>query len=274
MESELETIKKNSTWELVDRPFDKPIIIVNWVYKTKLTLDGFVQKNKVRLVENDYSQKAGIHYNETFSLVARLDTIRILIALAAQNEWNLYQLDIESAFLNEVLKEEVYVEQTQGFMQENEEIKVYRLNKAFYGLKQAPKAQYDEIDAYFNNARFKKSSSEATLHVKTNEGSGIIIVSLYVNDIVYTGSCLRLLEEFKNDMMSHYEMTDLGLLHHFLGMGVIQNEKSMFIHQTMYAMKLVEKFGLRDCKSMATSLAVNDKLCKVNGNEAADENET
>lgn len=95
-----------------------------------------------------------------------------------------------------------------------------------------------------------------------------------MDDIVYIGSCPRLLEEFKNDMMSHYEMTNLGLLHHFLSMGVIQNEKIIFIHQKMYAMKLIEKFGLRNCKSAATSLAMNGKLCKVNGSEAADKSDT
>ncbi|KAI5355046.1 hypothetical protein L3X38_007941 [Prunus dulcis] len=110
MKAELKMIEKNNTWKLVDRPFGKPIIGVKWVYKTKLNLDGSVQKNKARLVAKGYSQKPGIDYNETFAPVARLDTIRTLIALAAQKEWNLYQLDVKSAFLNGVLKEEVYVE--------------------------------------------------------------------------------------------------------------------------------------------------------------------
>ncbi|VVA19470.1 Hypothetical predicted protein, partial [Prunus dulcis] len=167
MKAELEMIEKNNTWTLVDRPFGKPIIGVKWVYKTKLNLDGSVQKNKARLVAKGYSQKPGIDYNETFAPVARLDTIRTLIALAAQKEWNLYQLDVKSAFLNGVLKEEVYVEQPQGFVKDNEEIRVYKLNKALYGLKQAPRAWYDEIDSYFNRAGFKKSPSEATLYVKT-----------------------------------------------------------------------------------------------------------
>ncbi|BBH08934.1 transposable element gene, partial [Prunus dulcis] len=251
MKAELEMIEKNNTWELVDRPFDKPVIGVKWVYK----------KNKARLVAKGYSQKPGIDYNETFALVARLDTIRTLIALAAQKEWSLYQLDVKSAFLNGILKEEVYVEQPQGYDQKNKETKVYKLNKALYGLKQAPRAWYDEIDAYFNNAGFKKSSSEATLYVKTNDTAGIIIVSLYVDDIIYTGSCPKLLEEFKKDMMQHYEMTDLG------------GSNSIFIHQKKYAMKLLEKFGMKDCKSVAIPLVVNEKLCKEDGSEAANESE-
>ncbi|BBG92528.1 multidrug resistance-associated protein 9 [Prunus dulcis] len=216
----------------MEKPFGKPIIGVKWVYKTKLNLDGSVQKNKARLVAKGYSQKPGIDYNETFAPVARLDTIRTLIALAAQKEWNLYQLDVKSAFLNGVLKEEVYVEQPQGF---------------------------------------KKSPSEATLYVKTSDTSGILIVSLYVDDIVYTGSCVKLLEEFKNDMMKHYEMTDLGLLYHFLGMGVVQTNTHTFLHQKKYAMKVIEKFGLKDCKSVVTPLVASERLCKEDGSEAANE---
>ncbi|KAI5345110.1 hypothetical protein L3X38_012987 [Prunus dulcis] len=249
------------------------LIGVKWVYKVKLNLDGTVQKNKARLVAKGYSQKPGIDYNEMFAPVARLDTIRTLIALAAQKEWSLYQLDVKSAFLNGILKEEVYVEQPQGYDQKNKETKVYKLNKALYGLKQAPRAWYDEIDAYFNNAGFKKSSSEAILYVKTNDTAGIIIVSLYVDDIIYTGSCPKLLEEFKKDMMQHYEMTDLGLLHHFLGMGVVQTDRYIFIHQKKYAIKLLEKFGMKDCKSVAIPLVVNEKLCKEDGSEAANESE-
>ena len=269
MRAEIEMIEKNNTWQLVERPYDKPVIGVKWVYKTKLNLDGTVQKNKARLVAKGYSQKPGIDYNETFALVARLDTIRTLIALATQKKWNMYQLDVKSAFLNGVLKEEVYVEQPQGFVKDNEETKVYRLHKALYGLKQAP--WYEEIDAYFNSAGFKKSSSEATLYVKAREDSCIIIVSLYVDDIVYTGSSSQMLEEFRNDMMKHYEMTDLGLLHHFLGMCVLQTENNIFIHQKKYAHKLLERFGLKDCKSVATPLAMNERLSKVDGSEAADE---
>ena len=272
MQAELDMIEKNNTWVLVDRPFNKPVIGVKWVYKTKLNLDGSIQKNKARLVAKGYSQKPGIDFHETFAPVARLDTIKTLIALAAQKEWKLFQLDVKSAFLNGVLKEEVYVDQPQGFVIQGGEDKVYKLNKALYGLKQAPRAWYDEIDSYFTKAGFRRSPSEATLYIKT-ENSGILIVSVYVDDIVYTGSSDTMLDRFKNDMMQHYEMTDLGLLHHFLGMGVVQTKKNIFIHQKKYAMKLLEKFGLKGCKSVGTPLAANDRLCKDDGSEAVDESE-
>ncbi|KAI5327982.1 hypothetical protein L3X38_027378 [Prunus dulcis] len=193
-ENEIEIIEKNKTWELVDKPTDKPVIGVKWTYKTKLNLDGTVQKDKARLVAKGYSQKPGIDFNETFAPVARLDTIRTLVALPAQKGWKLFQLDVKSAFLNGVLHEEVYVDQAPSFMIKNKEDRVYRLKKALYGLKQAPRAWYEEINSYFIKASFQRSPSEATLYVKAAESS-IIIVSLYVDDIIYTGSSKALMME-------------------------------------------------------------------------------
>ncbi|BBN69171.1 hypothetical protein Prudu_793S000200 [Prunus dulcis] len=249
MEAELEMIEKNNTWKLVDRPSNKPVIGVKWVYKVKLNLDGTVQKNKARLVAKGYSQKPGIDYNETFAPVARLDTIRTLIALAAQKEWNLFQLDFMLNNLKDMFKRAR---------------KPIQVEQGSIWTEASPKAWYDEIDAYFNTAGFKKSLSEATLYIKTSDTS---------DDIIYTGSCPKMLEEFKQDMMQHYEMTDLGLLHHFLGMGVEQTDKHIFIHQKKYAMKILEKFGMRECKSVAIPLVVNEKLCREDGSEAADESE-
>ncbi|BBN68332.1 hypothetical protein Prudu_377S000700, partial [Prunus dulcis] len=220
MEAEITMIEKNNTWELVNRPFDKPIIGVKWIYKTKLNLDGSVQKNKARLVAKGYSQKPGIDFNETFAPVARLDTVRTLVAVAAQRNWNL-----STGY------------QPSGFVMQGSEDKVYKLKKALYGLKQAPRAWYDEINSYF----------------------------------IKTGSSKEMMAAFKDDMMRQYEMTDLGLLHHFLGLGVLQTDSCIFLHQKKYAKTLLDKFGLKDCKSVATPLAVNEKLSKVDGSELADE---
>ncbi|KAM1480911.1 hypothetical protein ACFX2I_028001 [Malus domestica] len=270
MKDELSMIEKNETWKLVDRPSNKPVIGLKWVFKTKLNLDGTVQKNKARLVAKGYAQKPGIDYNETFAPVARLDTIRTLIALAAQKSWKLYQLDVKSAFLNGVLDEEVYVEQPDGFVAKGEEDRVYRLHKALYGLKQAPRAWYGEINTYFLQCGFTRSLSEPTLYIKAEE-KDILIVSIYVDDIIYTGSNKQMLEEFKEDMTRKYEMTDLGLLHHFLGMGIIQSTSSIFIHQKKYASSLLDKFGLKECKPVLTPLVATEKLTTDDGSGAASE---
>ncbi|CAL9001225.1 unnamed protein product [Prunus brigantina] len=158
------------------------------------------------------------------------------------------------------------------------EDKVYKLKKALYGLKQAPRAWYEEINSYFTKAGFLRSPSKATLYTRTSH-SGILIVSLYVDDIVYTGSSKEMMTEFKNEMMKltkrgeqkQYEMTDPGLFYHFLGLGVLQTNTCIFLHQKKYAKTLLEKIGLKDCKSVATPLVVNEKLSKVYGSDLADE---
>jgi len=124
MQDEVKMIEKNNTWEHVYCPNGKDIIGVKWVYKTKLNPNGSIQKLKARLVAKGYSQQPRVDYNETFSLVARLDTIRTLTALAAQKGWSIYQLDVKSNFLNGVLEEEIYVEHTQGFVVKGNEGKV------------------------------------------------------------------------------------------------------------------------------------------------------
>jgi len=135
MKEELTMIEKNETWMLVDRPVHKKVIGVKWIFKTKLNADGSINKHKARLVVKGYSQEPSIDFTETFAPVSRLDTIKLLLALAAQNGWHIFQLDVKSAFLNDVLNEEIYVEQPDGFEKEITSKKVYLLKKALYGLK-------------------------------------------------------------------------------------------------------------------------------------------
>jgi hypothetical protein len=127
--------------------------------------------------------------------------------------------------LNGELKEEVYVEQSQGFVIQGEEEKVYKLKKALYGLKQASKAWYSHIDNYFNESGFKWSKSESTLCVKHQGNVDLLIVVLYVDDLILTGSNAEMIEEFKKDMVNKYEMSDMGLLHYFLGIQVYQDKE-------------------------------------------------
>ena len=147
MAEEMSAIERNETWEHVDLPKDKNVIGLKWVYRTKYNVDGSVQKHKARLVAKGYSQHHGIDYEETFSLVARFETVKTFLALVAQLWWPVYQFDVKSAFLNGELGEEVYVSQPEGFATVGH--KVFKLKKALYGLKQAPRAWYSKIDTYF-----------------------------------------------------------------------------------------------------------------------------
>lgn len=224
MDNEIAAIEKNSTWELTDLPAEARTIEVKWIFKTKLNEKGEVEKYKARLVEKGYSQRKGVDYTEVFAPVARWDTIRMVIALAAQKGWNIYQLDVKSAFLHGELSEAVFVEQPQGYVRNGEETKVYRLKKALYGLKQAPRAWYSRIEAYFINEGFERCPYEHTLFVKLSEGGNILIVCLYVDDLIFTGSDEKMFKEFKKSMEREFDMTDLGRMHYFLGVEVIQRE--------------------------------------------------
>lgn len=126
----------------------KPIR-VKWIFKIKLNESGDVGNFKARLVAKGYAQRYGVDYTEVFAPVERLDTVRVILALAARNGWELFQLDVQSSFLHGELKEEVFVHQPKGFVKKGEEDKVYHLKKALRGLKQAPRAWYSKIEAYF-----------------------------------------------------------------------------------------------------------------------------
>ena len=221
MKEELIMIEKNKTWELVDRPNHKKAIGVKWVYRTKLNSDGSVNKYKARLVVKGYAQVFGVDFSETFAPVARLETIRMLMSLAAQKGWIIHQMDVKSAFLNGYLEEEIFVEQPEGFVVQGQEEKVYRLRKALYGLKQAPRSWYSRIDAHLVNLGFKKSLSESSLYVKKTNGE-LLVVSLYVDDLLVSGSSGEHIDKFKEEMKDAFEMTDLGRMTFFLGMQVYQ----------------------------------------------------
>jgi len=239
----------------------KKIRLGTWVFKTKLNADGSINKYKARLVVKGYAQIFGVDYFDTFASVARQDTIRMLLAIATQKGWKIYQLHVKSASLNGFLEEEIFVEQPKGFFVKGHEDKVYLLKKALYGLKQAPRAWYNKIDEFLSKLGFVKSLSESTLYIKGNQANSIVI-SLYVDDLLVTGSNAKLIQQFKDDMLQVFEMTDLGEMTYFLGMEVKQNDGEIFISQRKYAKEILKKFNMENCKSMNTPMCQKEKLCK------------
>jgi len=154
MYAEINAIERNHTPELVDLPKGITPIDMMWIFKTKLNESGQIDKYKARLVAKCYAQRFRIDYTEVFAPVARLDTVRVLLALATQGTWEVFQLDVKSAFLHGELQEEVFVQQPEGFIKKDRENQVYRLKKALYGLKQAPQAWYSKIEAHFSKEHF------------------------------------------------------------------------------------------------------------------------
>ena len=273
MKEEMNAITKNATWSLVELPEGRNIIGLKWIFKTKLNADGSINRCKARLVAKGYAQVEGIDYEETFSPVARFETIRVVLALAAQWKLQVFQLDVKSAFLNGDLQEEVYVDQPQGFTKKGEEHKVFKLHKALYGLKQAPRAWYGKIDSFFAQNNFTRSENEPTLYVKRRDESEFLIVCLYVDDIIYLSSSSSMLTEFKESMMQQFEMTDLGRLKYFLGLEISQDESGIFMSQKKYATELLKKFNIRFEDGAKTPMNTGEKLQKEDGTGKGNEKE-
>ena len=167
-------------------------------------------------------------------------------------------MDVKSAFLNGFLEEEVYVEQPAGYVRMGQEDKVHRLKKALYGLKQAPRAWYTRIDTYFVEYGFLRCPYEHTLYIKFNPEGDVLIVCLYVDDLIFTGNNPKLISEFREAMISQFEMTDLGLMSYFLGIEVHQLDGGIFISQRKYASDILKKFKMDVAKPMMTP--VEEKL--------------
>ena len=269
MNEEIEAIDRNNTWELAELPKGSQPIGVKWVFKKKMNAQGEIERYKARLVAKGYKQKAGIDYDEVFAPVARMETIRLLISQAAQFKWPIFQMDVKSAFLNGVLKEDVYIEQPPGYMKVGEGKKVLKLKKALYGLKQAPRAWNTRIDSYFKENGFKQCPYEHALYVKKN-GGNVLFVALYVDDLIFMGNNDEMIEEFKGTMTREFEMTDLGLMKFFLGLEVRQVETGIFISQETYAKEILKKFKMANCNPVSTPMEPGAKLSKFDGGERVD----
>ena len=148
MHEELHQFVRNDVWELVPRPNGVNVIGTKWTFKNKSDEHGTIIKNKSRLVTQGYTQVERVDFDETFAPVIRLESIRILLAIASHLNFKLYQMDVKSAFLNGMLQEEVYVEQPKGFVDPHRPDDVYKLKRALYVLKQASRAWYDGLTTY------------------------------------------------------------------------------------------------------------------------------
>eukprot|EP00253_Pinus_taeda_P004464 PITA_04464 len=270
MEAEFQSLQNNQTWTLSDLLVGKKPINCKWVYKVKYKTDGTLDKYKARLVARGFSQKEGIDYEETFAPTAKMSTIQLVLALAAQFNWKVHQMDVKSAFLNGDLQEEFYMTQPPGFKVAGQEQKVCRFVKALYGLKQAPRAWYMKIDQYLIDHGFQRSPFDANLYIK-HIGDDISFVVVYVDDLIITGSSAHLIHGIKQDLCSTFDMTDLGLLHYCLGVEVWQTKHNIFLSQSKYAKNLVDRFRMRDCKQATTLMEPGLKLSAQSSSPLVDE---
>ncbi|GJZ67648.1 retrovirus-related pol polyprotein from transposon TNT 1-94, partial [Tanacetum coccineum] len=207
-----------------------------WVFRNKLDENGVVSQNKARLVAQGYNQQEGIDYDETYAPVARLESIRILLAYACALDFKLFQMDVKSAFLNGFINEEVYVAQPPRFIDFKKPDHVYKLKKALYGLKQAPKAWYDRLQAFLIKHEYKMGMVDNTLFTK-KKSSNIIIVQIYVDDIIFGSTCQDMCDEFSKIMHDEFEMSMMGELNFFLELQIKQKWRCHILNQSKYIKK-------------------------------------
>lgn len=261
MMEELESIEENQTWSLTDLPPGRRAIGLKWVFKVKRDEHGAVAKYKTRLVVKSYAQKQGIDYDEVFAPVSRLDTVRLLIALAAQENWEVHHMDVKSAFLNGDLQEEVYVQQPSGFVVAGGEHKVLKLKKALYGLHQAPRAWNAKLDDTLVSFGFRRSPSEAAIYVRCRSGAQLV-VGVYVDDLIITGANCDDIKLFKQEMSKKFKMSDLGLLHYYLSIEVKQGPDGITLSQGAYVEKILERSGMAGCNACQVPMEPRLKLSK------------
>ena len=212
MLDEMTSIEASDTWRLVERPTRARPIGLKWVYKAKKDAAGIINKYKARLVAKGYVQRQGVDFDEVFAPVARLESVRLLLAHAATQGWAVHHMDVKSAFLNGVLQEEVYVEQPPSFVLRGQENKVLHLVKALYGLRQAKRAWYAKLDKSLLGLGFRRSASEHAVYL-CGAGAHRLVVGDYVDDLIITGSNQVDIDTFKDQMKATFKMSDLGLLH-------------------------------------------------------------
>jgi hypothetical protein len=213
------------------------------VFKNKQDQDGIVVRNKARVVTQGYTQVEGLDYDETYAPVARLEAIRILLAYACAHNIKLYQMDVKSAFLNGIINELVFIEQPPGFEDDKKPNHVYKLKKALYGLKRAPRAWYERLRDFLLSKGFKMGKIDTTLFTK-KIGNDLFIVQIYVDDIIFGSTDQAYCEEFDAMMTKEFEMSMIGELSYFLGLQVKQLKNGTFMSQGKYIRDMLKKFGM------------------------------
>jgi hypothetical protein len=263
MQEEPNNFTRNEVWHLVLRP-NQNVVGTKWVFRNKQDEHGVVIRNKARLVAKGYSQVEGLDFGETYAPVARLESIRILLAYATYHGFKLYQMDVKCAFLNGPIKEEVYVEQPPDFEYSEYPNHVYKLSKALYGLKQAPRAWYECLRDILITNGFKVGKPDPTLLLKLLQM--ICLYAKFMLMISYLG-----VEEFSRIMIQKFEMSMVGELKYFLGFQVKQLQEGTFISQTKYIQDILNKFGMKDAKPIKTPMGTNGHLNLDTGGKSVDQ---
>ncbi|KAL2922302.1 Retrovirus-related Pol polyprotein from transposon TNT 1-94 [Bienertia sinuspersici] len=283
MNEELEALEKNQTWTITHLPSGKTPIGCKWLYKVKYRPDGEIERYKSRLVILGNRQKPGIDYEETFAPVAKLTTVRSLLAIASIQGWSMHQMDVKNAFLHGELQETVFMKLPPGYSSIGDRIEVQsdydtkqcstelvcKLNKSLYGLKQAPRQWYAKLRHALEEYDFHQSKSDSSLFIKKTENS-ITVVLVYVDDLLVAGNSEEVIHSTKKFLTSQFSMKDLGGVRYFLGLEIDQSDKGIFLSQSKYTHDLLDNYGMTNCKPLKLPLDSHIKLTENMGTPLSD----
>ncbi|GKE22619.1 putative ribonuclease H-like domain-containing protein [Tanacetum coccineum] len=245
-----------------DHPVEQIIGDMNLAPQTK--------RMTMNLKEHGYTKEEGIDYNEVFAPVAKIEAIRLFLAYAPFKDFVVYQMDVKSAFLYGKIEEEVYVCQPPRFEDLDFPNIVYKVEKALYGLHQAPRAWYETLSTYLLDSGFQRGKIDKTLFIRRDKGD-ILLVQVYVDDIIFGSIKKSLCTEFEKMMHKKFQMSSMGELTFFLGLQVKQKEDGIFISQDKYVTEILKKFGFTDVKTASTPMETHKPLLKDADGEDVDE---
>ncbi|KAJ0683430.1 putative RNA-directed DNA polymerase [Helianthus annuus] len=252
MNKEMEALYKNGTWVLVNLPKDRKAIGCKWIYKVKYKSNGEIERFKARLVAKGFSQREGLDFGETFSPVVKMVTIRCVLSLAIKNNWKIYQLDVNNAFLYGSISEDVYMKLPPGYFSENE-TRVCKLVKSLYGLKQAPRQWNEKLNEVLLKMGFVQSLCDHSMYIMS-VNSVFVVLLVYVDDIIVTGNSEVDIIRVKTVLSESFQIKDLGVLKYFLGIEVLYVDNGMCLSQRKYCLELLSEFGYLGVKPVNTPI--------------------
>jgi transposase InsO family protein len=261
MKEEMNSIKNNEVWDLVELPNGAKAIGCKWVFKTKKDSLGNIERYKARLVAKGFTQKEGIDYTETFSPVSKKDSLRVIMALVAHFDLELQQMDVKTTFLNGDLEEEVYMKQPEGFPSSDGEQLVCKLKKSLYGLKQASRQWYLKFHNVISSFGFVENIMDQCIYLKVS-GSKICFLVLYVDDILLATNDKGLLYEVKQFLSKNFDMKDMGEASYVIGIKIHRDRFRgiLGLSQETYINKILERFRMKDCSPSIAPIVKGDRF--------------
>jgi hypothetical protein len=246
--AEYQALIENGTWELVPRPKDAPVVGSRWVFTIKYDKDGNLSRYKARFVCKGFTQTEGIDYFDTYSPVVHITSLRMILALACKNDWDLISMDIKTAFLNAPVDETIYVQQPHGFVAKGKENYVLRLLRSLYGLKQAPRNFNIHLTATLEALGFQSCPADPCVFFHYSKDGKVCLVSVYVDDLVLTGNDIPFRDHVRRSLKESYALNDFGELDFILGMTIVRDRRlqSLRMHHGPYIKNLLTLFDISD----------------------------